>query len=65
MKGNIIASGKVEITREADFFGKIKSKRIAVEHGAYLDAYVDLGEKASRTAAPKRTLTKKPIDALV
>jgi len=64
MKGDIIASGKVELTKEADFSGKIKSKGISVEHGAYLDAYVDLGEKPSGTALPKRTLTEKSTTTL-
>ena len=45
MKGDIIATGKVEITREANYSGKIKSKGISVEQGAFFDAYVDLGEK--------------------
>lgn len=65
MKGDIVATGKVEITKEANYFGKIKSKGIAVEQGAYFDAYVDLGEKTSGTAQPKRTLTEKPTTTLV
>ena len=43
MKGDIKATGKVEITQEAKFAGKIKCKSISVEKGAYFNADVDLG----------------------
>ena len=49
MKGKIKARAKVEITTEAYFSGKIKSKSISVEKGAYFDALVDLGGKPSKT----------------
>ena len=48
MKGEIKATGKVEITREAKFAGKIKCKSVTVEKGAYFNADVDLSpEKGS------------------
>ena len=65
MNGDIVATGKVEITKEANYSGKIKSKGIAVEQGAYFDAYVSLGEKTSGTAPAKGTLTGKPTNTLV
>jgi cytoskeletal protein CcmA (bactofilin family) len=43
MKGDIKAKGKVEITQEAKFEGKIKCKSISVEKGAYFHADVNLG----------------------
>jgi cytoskeletal protein CcmA (bactofilin family) len=43
MNGDIKARGKVEITREAKFVGKIKCKRISVEEGAYFHADVNIG----------------------
>ena len=43
MKGEINAAGNVEITKEAKFSGKIESKNISVESGAYFDAIVNLG----------------------
>jgi cytoskeletal protein CcmA (bactofilin family) len=46
MKGEIKAKGKVEITREAKFSGKIISKSITVEKGAYFDASVSLGQQS-------------------
>ena len=58
MKGDIIASGKVEIAKEANFSGNIKSNGISVEQGAYFDAYVDLGKKYSGTAAPEKSSTE-------
>jgi cytoskeletal protein CcmA (bactofilin family) len=48
MKGDIKATGKVEITREAKFAGKIKCKSVTVEKGAYFNADVNLSpEKGS------------------
>ena len=46
MKGEIKAEGKVEITKEAKFSGKIESKSISVERGAFFDAIVNLGHKS-------------------
>ncbi len=42
LAGNIQAAGKVVFTKEADFNGEIKAKRIAVEDGAYLKAMIEL-----------------------
>ncbi len=65
MKGDIIATGKVEITKEANFSGKIISKGISVEQGAYFDASVELGRKSPGTKAQKETSTEKPTTKLV
>ena len=46
MKGEIKAKGKVEITKEADFSGKIDSKSISVESGAYFNATVNSGRES-------------------
>ena len=61
MKGEIQATGKVEITREAKFSGKIKCKSISVEKGAYFDALVNLGQASPGTGNLKETLFVKPI----
>jgi len=58
MKGDIVATGTIEVTKEADFFGKISSRGISIEHGAYLDAYVDSGKKHSGTLSSKKTPTE-------
>ena len=49
--GNIKALGKVEITREADFTGEIKAKRISVEDGAYLKAVIELEREPEKKPA--------------
>ena len=46
MNGEIKAKGKVEITKEADFSGKIESKSISVESGAHFNASVNSGRKS-------------------
>ena len=65
MKGEIKAKGKVEITKEADFSGKIKSKSISVEKGTYFDAYVDLGQESPATGTLEETSFEKPITELL
>lgn len=48
--GNIQASGKVSFTKQADFIGEIKAKRISVEDGAYLKAAIELERESGKTA---------------
>jgi len=48
MQGEIKAKGKVEITKEADFSGKIESKSISVDSGANFNASVNLNQKSPR-----------------
>ena len=59
MKGDIKATGKVEITKEANYSGKIESKGISVEDGAYFDAHVSLGQISPETKTQKETPIKK------
>jgi len=42
MVGNVRALDKAKITKEADFDGEIKAKRISVEDGAYLKVDIEL-----------------------
>ena len=57
LKGTINALGKVEVTKEADFFGDIKAKSISVEDGAYFKGSIELDREPHRksnfSAAPK------------
>jgi cytoskeletal protein CcmA (bactofilin family) len=57
LKGAINATGKVEITKEADFFGDIKANSISVEDGAYFKGSIELKRdphrKSSLTEAAK------------
>jgi cytoskeletal protein CcmA (bactofilin family) len=41
-KGNIKATGKVAVTKKADFNGEIKAKSFSVEDGAYFKGVVEL-----------------------
>lgn len=50
--GNIKAKGKVQITREADFTGEIKARRISVEDGAFLKAAIELEREAEKKPTP-------------
>jgi cytoskeletal protein CcmA (bactofilin family) len=59
MTGNIRAGSKVEITKEADFQGEIKAKRISVEDGAYLKAVIELEREAQTESAPEVKPPKK------
>jgi cytoskeletal protein CcmA (bactofilin family) len=52
MVGNIKAVGKVEITKEADFNGEIKARRISVEDGAYIKAVIELEREPEKKTAP-------------
>jgi cytoskeletal protein CcmA (bactofilin family) len=51
LTGNIEATGKVEITKEADFKGEIKAKSISVEDGAYLKAVIELEREPREQSA--------------
>jgi len=60
--GNIKALGKVEITKEADFTGEIKAKRISVEDGAYLKAVIELEREAEKKpAAELKPAAARPL----
>ncbi len=58
-KGNIRSHEKVDITREADFYGEIRAKSISVEDGAYIKGVIELDREPNRksTAARKHDAT--------
>ncbi|MGD8770495.1 MAG: polymer-forming cytoskeletal protein [Desulfobacterales bacterium] len=58
--GNINATGRVKITKEADFNGEIKSKSISVEDGAYLKAVIELTRKPDKKTVPVVKPEEKP-----
>jgi cytoskeletal protein CcmA (bactofilin family) len=58
--GNINATGRVKITKEADFNGEIKSKSISVEDGAYLKAVIELTRKPDKKTVPVVQPEEKP-----
>jgi cytoskeletal protein CcmA (bactofilin family) len=51
LKGTINALGKVEVTKEADFYGDIKAKSISVEDGAYFKGSIELSREPHRKSA--------------
>lgn len=61
-KGNIKSHEKVEITREADFYGEIKAKSISIEDGAYIKGVIELDREPNRksSGAQKPNATASP-----
>ena len=53
-KGNIKSHEKVEVTRQADFYGEIKAKSISVEDGAYFKGVIELDREPNRKAGGVR-----------
>ena len=53
-RGNIKSHEKVEVTREADFYGEIKAKSISVEDGAYIKGVIELDREPNRKPAGVR-----------
>lgn len=64
MRGKINAKGVVEITQEAHFSGKIISKEIFVEKGAYFNASAKLGRQLHNTEGLKKTSSEMPYTEL-
>jgi cytoskeletal protein CcmA (bactofilin family) len=52
LKGNIAALDRVDITKDADFSGEIKAKRISVEDGAYLKAVIEVERESQKKIEP-------------
>ena len=50
-KGNIKSHEKVEVTRQADFYGEIKAKSISIEDGAYIKGMIELDREPNRKSA--------------
>jgi cytoskeletal protein CcmA (bactofilin family) len=59
LTGNITALDKVAITKDADFNGVIKAKRISIEDGAYLKAAIELERESQIKAVPIGKSTKE------
>jgi len=59
--GNIIAISNVEITREADFNGQIKAKRVSIEDGASLRATIEFEHKPQEKTQPTETISEQEV----
>ena len=64
LTGNITALDKIAITKDADFNGVIKAKRISVEDGAYLKASIELEREPQIKAVPIGKSTKEKTSEL-
>ena len=59
--GNVSATGRVEITKAADFNGEIKAKSFSVEDGAYLKAVIEMErEPMKKVSSPDKPVEKEP-----
>ena len=58
--GNVNTTGKVKITKEADFNGEIKAKSISVEDGAYLKAVIELKREPEKKTVTVVKPEEKP-----
>ncbi|NNK84380.1 MAG: polymer-forming cytoskeletal protein [Desulfobacterales bacterium] len=45
LSGKVNTTGKVEITKNADFYGTIKADSIAIEEGAFFKGEIELGRE--------------------
>lgn len=59
LKGNVKALEKVEVKREADFYGEIKAKFISVEDGAYFKGVIELNREPQKKSSDTKK-SKKP-----
>jgi len=57
--GNIKAISSVEISREANFRGQIKAKRISIEDGASLRAAIELEHEPQEKTLPTDTISEQ------
>lgn len=48
LQGKVNAAGRVEVTQDADFYGEIKCKSIAVQDGAYFKGIIELQREPHR-----------------
>jgi len=61
--GKISASGKVSLTKDADFTGQITSRSIAIEDGAFVKATIEMNRNDD--AAKQNQAHKGPTDAVI
>jgi cytoskeletal protein CcmA (bactofilin family) len=52
LHGKVKALGKVEITKDADFYGEIKANSISIEDGAYFKGQIELDREPHAKIAP-------------
>jgi cytoskeletal protein CcmA (bactofilin family) len=55
IQGNVDATDKIDIKKEAKLVGDIKTSRIVIEDGAYFKGSIDISKGATSTKAPPQT----------
>ena len=52
LHGKVKALGKVEIAKDADFYGEIKANSVSIEDGAFFKGEIELDREPHRTLDP-------------
>jgi cytoskeletal protein CcmA (bactofilin family) len=52
LTGNVTSQGKVSFTKDADFSGEVRAKRITVEDGAYIKAVIEMEREPQKKVMP-------------
>ena len=52
IQGNVDATDKIDIKKEAKLVGDIKTSRIVIEDGAYFKGSIDISKATAKAAAP-------------
>ena len=64
IQGNVDATDKIDIKKEAKLVGDIKTSRIVIEDGAYFKGSIDISKPANRAQVqPAATATTQPAVA--
>ena len=63
IQGNVDATDKIDIKKEAKLVGDIKTSRIVIEDGAYFKGSIDIS-KAVSSSKPAQTTQSQPQPAI-
>ena len=63
IQGNVDATDKIDIKKEAKLVGDIKTSRIVIEDGAYFKGSIDISKPQARAQAQQTTPTAAPAVA--
>jgi cytoskeletal protein CcmA (bactofilin family) len=62
IQGNVEATDKIDIKKEAKLVGDIKTSRIVIEDGAYFKGSIDIS-KSAKASAPAPAPVSQPVSA--
>jgi cytoskeletal protein CcmA (bactofilin family) len=63
IQGNVDATDKIDIKKEAKLVGDIKTSRIVIEDGAYFKGSIDISKPANRAQAQPASVAAQPVAA--